>query len=665
MSAHMPNKSIEEEIILRRLVAAKNAGQEDRNPENDGAVDSDWGWWSRPDDLAFDKDNAQVGRIADLPDVHEFDRFSMLARGLADMRRKSAVTAEKPIVAYRKNLKNAVVFVKKFLRRYLRWYVEPPWQQQSEFNRTTVETVERVGHEQETQHRYVHALTTAATEQDKTITELETKAAHLAEIAEAVSPLSELTDKRDALLSLARMEKPLRRLAENARKLETLAHEGDAVAGLSRKSPELLALAGSQNALSELAGVCGQLLALVRHGDALAELSARKSDLLHIAASKAELDGLLDNSDIADLTKNTDTLLGIAARRHELTLVCDAVDSLKMLAGDADALVALAREKDSLLELAHNDNTLLQLGRSAANLDPLAEPGTVDSLVSLARNHANLLALAGKSDDAPALRASHAEMRDEQHRIVERLSLMEKTLDELRNGSVDGNHDISECYSQSGEDQILLTLLALLGLAPANVAYLDLGANHAKKYSNTYQLYEKGSRGVLVEANPKLIPELKLWRAEDTVLNLCVAEKSGETIAFHTFLNEADGLSTTSSARAAACLTKDVALEVGDTIMVETISPNDLLDSISGDKPLVVNIDIEGGELDVLKSIDFSKYRPLVFIVEMIEYNPGKVSLKRNMNILRFMKNVGYVEYAFTGINSIFLDRRRVNEVEQ
>ena len=59
--------------------------------------------------------------------------------------------------------------------------------------------------------------------------------------------------------------------------------------------------------------------------------------------------------------------------------------------------------------------------------------------------------------------------------------------------------------SQSGEDVILAYILNARGIAAKDCTYLDLGANHAKQYSNTYYFYDKGARGVLVEANPSLI----------------------------------------------------------------------------------------------------------------------------------------------------------------
>ena len=72
-----------------------------------------------------------------------------------------------------------------------------------------------------------------------------------------------------------------------------------------------------------------------------------------------------------------------------------------------------------------------------------------------------------------------------------------------------------------------------------------------------------------------------------------------------------------------------------------------------------MNIDIEGMELAVLKMMNFEKFRPLVIICEMIEYKSVITIGEKNNEILEFMRKNDYQEFAFTGINSIFIDIRQ------
>jgi len=215
--------------------------------------------------------------------------------------------------------------------------------------------------------------------------------------------------------------------------------------------------------------------------------------------------------------------------------------------------------------------------------------------------------------------------------------------------------------SQSGEDAICAYINMALGRPLEQCTYLDLGANHAKDLSNTYLFYSHGARGILVEANPTLIPELKFYRNGDIVLNKCISTKSGDYVDFH-ILN-GDGLSTPDLDSANEFIAKNSDLKIIDTVKVETISVNDIMENYLGKAPVIMNIDIEGKDLEVLESIDFIKYRPLIIIAEMIEYKPTLVVASRNSKITEFMENNEYIEYAFTGINSIFIDKKQIEEV--
>ena len=53
-------------------------------------------------------------------------------------------------------------------------------------------------------------------------------------------------------------------------------------------------------------------------------------------------------------------------------------------------------------------------------------------------------------------------------------------------------------------------------------------------------------------------------------------------------------------------------------------------------------------------------YRPYIFVIETVEYR-DKISVDNKRNdIIDFMIKNDYIEYAFTGVNSIFVDRRKL-----
>ena len=55
----------------------------------------------------------------------------------------------------------------------------------------------------------------------------------------------------------------------------------------------------------------------------------------------------------------------------------------------------------------------------------------------------------------------------------------------------------------------------------------------------------------------------------------------------------------------------------GKVVKVETISINEVMETnFNGNSPSYVSIDTEGSEYEILNSLDFEKYRPVVFTIE-------------------------------------------------
>src|SRR5262245_684992 len=78
-------------------------------------------------------------------------------------------------------------------------------------------------------------------------------------------------------------------------------------------------------------------------------------------------------------------------------------------------------------------------------------------------------------------------------------------------------------YSQFGEDIVFEYAFHAKGITYPT--YLDVGAYKPVELSNTYRLYSKGSRGVLVEPNAELCAELRAVRPGDVVLNCAIRTK--------------------------------------------------------------------------------------------------------------------------------------------
>lgn len=212
-------------------------------------------------------------------------------------------------------------------------------------------------------------------------------------------------------------------------------------------------------------------------------------------------------------------------------------------------------------------------------------------------------------------------------------------------------------YAQSGEDAILDYIIRVNRIPYDKVTYIDLGANHAKNLSNTYFLYSKGAKGVIVEANPALISDLTFYRNRDIILNNCVDIETGKQVDF--YIMNVDGLSTISAESAEEMCRINPELKVIDKKTLITVNYNYIVENYLGATPTILSIDLEGKDMEVLQSINFEKYRPLLILVEMIEYDTKLAYSTKNNEVVTYMKSQGYDEYAFTGINSIFIDKSR------
>lgn len=204
-------------------------------------------------------------------------------------------------------------------------------------------------------------------------------------------------------------------------------------------------------------------------------------------------------------------------------------------------------------------------------------------------------------------------------------------------------------FSQSGEDLIINYIFDSLGIQ--NPSYIDIGAFNPYLLSNTAFFYLKGSRGINIEPSPLLYQNFLKHRPEDINLNIGVGSIAGE---FPFFVMSAETLNTFSESEAREYQKiKGVELKEIKKIPVETL-PDILKKYCSKKHPDFISIDVEGHDFEIIKSIDFSLYAPTVICVESITYSQTGNGIK-NEEMLRYVESNGYLLYADTNINSIFV----------
>ena len=79
---------------------------------------------------------------------------------------------------------------------------------------------------------------------------------------------------------------------------------------------------------------------------------------------------------------------------------------------------------------------------------------------------------------------------------------------------------IKKQYSKNGEDNFLLKFFK----KRITGTYIDIGAFHPYRFSNTYLLYTKGWNGLNIDINKKSIDLFNIARPNDINLNVAIGE---------------------------------------------------------------------------------------------------------------------------------------------
>jgi FkbM family methyltransferase len=203
-------------------------------------------------------------------------------------------------------------------------------------------------------------------------------------------------------------------------------------------------------------------------------------------------------------------------------------------------------------------------------------------------------------------------------------------------------------YAQCGEDMIIRFVFDAMKIDRPR--FLDLGAHHPTYLSNTYALYAQGSRGVNVDASPSAIAAFGRMRPEDVNLNVGVGPEPGE-LTFHEM--SVPTLSTFSAAQAKGYEAEGSARIVSSR-PVAVLTFHDIVREHFDGPPDFVSLDVEGLDVAILESIDFSSCRPTVFCVETLTYSSARQG-DRIDAIDPIMQAAGYMRYADTHVNTIYV----------
>jgi FkbM family methyltransferase len=194
-------------------------------------------------------------------------------------------------------------------------------------------------------------------------------------------------------------------------------------------------------------------------------------------------------------------------------------------------------------------------------------------------------------------------------------------------------------FSQFGEDSVLHYLFK----NNYSGFYVDVGAFHPMQFSNTYIFYRRGWRGIAIDANPIVKTTFKRFRPRDIFINSAVGANEKE-LDFALFSDPA--------LNCAWDQVDNVPDDVRNSAQRIKVSVRSL-SSIFAEYDLrtidFLNVDCEGYDLEVLKSNDWSQWKPKVVCVEdhNIEWSCSPIA--------KYLNQQGYTLISRVMLSSIFI----------
>ena len=178
-------------------------------------------------------------------------------------------------------------------------------------------------------------------------------------------------------------------------------------------------------------------------------------------------------------------------------------------------------------------------------------------------------------------------------------------------------------YSQCGEDLFIENFFKNKNYG----TYLDIGAFNPIKFSNTLLLYKKGWKGINIDLNQTSIDLFNIFRPRDK--NICAAISNKEEKVRVSIENLFSPLNTISLKRSKKLSQNNIKKNL---YYVKTKKINNLIKN----KFDFLNIDIEGLDFKVLKSIKLNFYKPKLICIEVLDKTITK-------ELIKFLKNYGYI----------------------
>jgi FkbM family methyltransferase len=199
-------------------------------------------------------------------------------------------------------------------------------------------------------------------------------------------------------------------------------------------------------------------------------------------------------------------------------------------------------------------------------------------------------------------------------------------------------------YAQNFEDILLNRIFK----ATTDGCYVDVGACHPNAHSVTKIFYDRGWSGVNIEPSSYYYSLLQQHRARDINLQMALSDHKSEQDFFEVVGSGLSALDQAVIFRANAG-----GLQAKQSrVLVDTLTS--VLDRHLKSRAIdFLKIDVEGHELQVIRGLDFQRYRPKVILVEAVHPDTRAPAWLEWEPILL---NQNYVFASFDGLNRFYVD---------
>jgi FkbM family methyltransferase len=168
-------------------------------------------------------------------------------------------------------------------------------------------------------------------------------------------------------------------------------------------------------------------------------------------------------------------------------------------------------------------------------------------------------------------------------------------------------------YAQEGEDLVLARILGELKISKG--FFVDIGAHHPTRYSNTYYFYRRGWRGINVDALPGTKKLFQRMRSRDITIECGVGSQEG-VLKYFAFNEPALNTFSEEEARKK----EHPPYHIINTLQIPVVTLKQILDDYLPAKTPIdfLTIDAEGFDHEIVSSNDWNLYRPRVVLVELL-----------------------------------------------